>query len=537
MVGKLLARLERAFRSGPDTRGNPSSDGTAARGHTIVLGWSPQTVTVVSELLTSGDHSRPAVYVMGDVNERTMEASIRQQIPADTPSSLVCRSGRPTDSFEIDRLDPLHARSILVMPGEDVDADAHVLRTILALANSALRQKASYHVIAVLRDPRHAAITHATTSGLDIEVVVVDELIARMMAQCCLHPKLLPVFEELLTYAGNEIYISPEDRLSGLTFGDAMYCYESSIPLGLRFANGDLRVHPVMYAPISDGDQIIAVSADANAVNVRLTEGATIDEKALEVRRVPAAMSCRILIVGYNRRAWLLIKQLDGLVAAGSELKIAVEKPADMRGIPYLSGSLMNLTLMVEQRDTSDPHVLDSLVSEHYDHIVVLLSTDFYGAGDANARTVAIVRHIRDGAWRSDRPFTLMGEIWGSSKEGTHVALPESDGLLEIDRMVSLMVSQVSESRERSRVFEQLFDAGGPLFCFRPAASYVSLNRPVSFYTVVEAARRRGEVAVGYWIRSNRNAHGDCRAVLNPVKTRSVAFTSDDEILVLARHG
>jgi hypothetical protein len=71
---------------------------------------------------------------------------------------------------------------------------------------------------------------------------------------------------------------------------------------------------------------------------------------------------------------------------------------------------------------------------------------------------------------------------------------------------------------------KQLFDAGGPLFCFRPAASYVSLNRAASFYSVVEAARRRGEVAVGYWIRSNRNAHGDCRAVLNPAKTRSLAL-------------
>lgn len=44
---------------------------------------------------------------------------------------------------------------------------------------------------------------------------------------------------------------------------------------------------------------------------------------------------------------------------------------------------------------------------------------------------------------------------------------------LEIDWIISLMVRQVSDSRERSRVFEQLFDDGGPLFCFGAAASYV----------------------------------------------------------------
>ncbi len=182
--------------------------------------------------------------------------------------------------------------------------------------------------------------------------------------------------------------------------------------------------------------------------------------------------------------------------------------------------------------------MLDALVAEHYDHILVLLrTTDFSGAGDANARTIAIVRHLRDAAWRSNRPFSVVGEIWDCDDEAIRVSTPESDALLEINRIVSLTVSQVSDSRERSRVFEQIFDTGGPLFRFRPASAYVSLNHPVSFYTVVEAARRRGEVAIGYWLRSNRNARGDGRAVLNPVKTRSVAFTSEDEILVLARQG
>jgi hypothetical protein len=537
MVRKLWAGLDRVFRTGPGAREHSQCVEAAQRGHTIVLGWSSQTATIVSELLTSSGHPRPAVFVMADRNERVMDASIRQRVSGDTGAALLCVSGHPTESDDIDRLGPQHASSILVLPGEEADADAEVLQTILAVANSALRHHTTYHVVAVLQDPNHAAVAQATASGLDIEVVTVDDLIGRVMAQCCLEPKLLPVFEELLTYAGNEIYISPESRLAGSTFGDALYCYETSSPLGLRLANGDVRVCPALYTAISEGDQIIAVSADDNTINVRLTEDATIDEHDLETRRVPAPAPCRILIVGYNRRAWQLIKQLDRLVANGSELKLVVEASVDLNIIRYLERSVTNLQVVVEHRRTSDPHVLDGLLAEHYDHVVVLLRTDVYGAEDAVARTVAIMRHMRDAAWRSNRPFSLMGEISDVEHDGLPVSIPESDGLLKIDRMVSLLVSQVSDSRERSQVFEQLFDASGPRFCFRPATAYVKSNRAVSFYTVVEAARRRGEVAVGYWTSSNRSARADGRAVLNPLKTQPITFTDQDAILVLARQG
>jgi hypothetical protein len=57
----------------------------------------------------------------------------------------------------------------------------------------------------------------------------------------------------------------------------------------------------------------------------------------------------------------------------------------------------------------------------------------------------------------------------------------------------------------------------------------------VNFYTVVEAARRRNEVAIGY--RRKAHALDATKAygvVLNPVKSERVTFAEGDRIVVLA---
>ena len=56
----------------------------------------------------------------------------------------------------------------------------------------------------------------------------------------------------------------------------------------------------------------------------------------------------------------------------------------------------------------------------------------------------------------------------------------------------------------------------------RPAGDYIELGRPVNFYTVAEAGRRRGEVAIGY--RRSRKGEADSRGlggvVVNPASRR-----------------
>jgi hypothetical protein len=91
--------------------------------------------------------------------------------------------------------------------------------------------------------------------------------------------------------------------------------------------------------------------------------------------------------------------------------------------------------------------------------------------------------------------------------------------------------------RERalSEVFAQLFSAEGSEIYLRPAAEYVRSGAEVSFATVVEAARRRGECAIGYreTVEAGEAAAGFGVRV-NPPKSELFQVAPGDRVIVLA---
>src|SRR5436190_16525664 len=74
----------------------------------------------------------------------------------------------------------------------------------------------------------------------------------------------------------------------------------------------------------------------------------------------------------------------------------------------------------------------------------------------------------------------------------------QADDFIVSDKLVSLMLSQISENKELNALFADLFRDEGSEIYLKPAKNYVNPGQAVNFYTVVEAARRRNEVAIGY---------------------------------------
>ena len=111
----------------------------------------------------------------------------------------------------------------------------------------------------------------------------------------------------------------------------------------------------------------------------------------------------------------------------------------------------------------------------------------------------------------------------------------QADDFIVSDKLVSLLLAQVSENKAVNAVFADLFDPEGVEIYLKPAADYVALGVGVNFYTVIEAARRHSEVALGYrleaWNDDKARAYG---VVLSPKKSEIVTFSKDDRIVVLA---
>jgi hypothetical protein len=204
--------------------------------------------------------------------------------------------------------------------------------------------------------------------------------------------------------------------------------------------------------------------------------------------------------------------------------------------------TFQNLRVYFRPGDTSDREVLDGLQVETYDHIIVL--SDVHQNGHANgngmdpqqadARTLITLLHLRDIADRLNQDFSIVSEMLDIRNRELADAT-RADDFIVSDKLISLLLSQVSENRELAAVFTELFSPIGSEIYLKPAGDYVQPGRPVDFYTVLESARRQGQVAIGYRLCSQAFDHDAAYGVkLNPRKGDRIALGAEDKVIVLA---
>jgi hypothetical protein len=277
---------------------------------------------------------------------------------------------------------------------------------------------------------------------------------------------------------------------------------------------------------------LILIAEDDSAIALCENAGPEIDAGVIRKPRPRTEKSERTLILGWNDRAPTMIAHLDRYVPPGSE--VTVVAPEGARPTTRFD-ELAHQTVDVRTGNTSDRRTLDGLGVSSYDHVIVLsYSDDESGGDDADSRTLVSLLHLREIAERSDRSFSIVSEMLDDrNRELAEIA--RADDFIVSDRLVSLMMCQVSENKEYAAVFEELIDPDGSEIYLKPADEYVEPGVPLSFYIVVEAARRRGEIAVGYRVKAEA---GDPRKFygvrLNPAKSQRIEFAEGDKIIVLA---
>jgi ion channel POLLUX/CASTOR len=166
--------------------------------------------------------------------------------------------------------------------------------------------------------------------------------------------------------------------------------------------------------------------------------------------------------------------------------------------------------------------------------VIVLSYSDTKEVQEADACTLMTLLHLRDIAERSHTEMSLVSEML-DVQNCTLAEVTHANDFIVSKKLISLIITQVSENKALNAVFTEIFDPDGSEIYLKPASQYVQLNTPVNFYTVVEAAARRGEIAIGYRLKaSSEDAEKSYGVTLNPNKAEKVHFSKDDCIVVLS---
>jgi len=243
-------------------------------GHILILGWSSRIPAIIEELVLANESETSArVVIASNLEFDELESNVKRLIGSTSGTKLFIRS-RKIDSREtFENLNVAGARRVIVL-GDEAGGRVQLerLKTTIALYNYFDNLKTQAPGILVEADDDEEARCVTLGSKNRAIPVVVSDLPARLIVETVFQSNLPAVYEELLSFEGNEIYITDQATvfsLAGVTFWDALQRFSSCVPIGIvRATDNAVMINPSPESVLGAGDRLVIVAEDDSLIRV-----------------------------------------------------------------------------------------------------------------------------------------------------------------------------------------------------------------------------------------------------------------------------
>jgi len=517
-------------------------------GHTVVLGWNDRLVEILEELAIANESQHdPMVVVLAELDKETMDDHLAQYLGDMKNTVVLTRSGSTSSLIDLDVVSVDSCRSAIVLARcspTDSDSDLHdsdisVIKSVLALVASQ-GDGAAVPVVAELFSPRHRRIAKGIAKGA-VTVVDADDILAKILVQTSRSLGVAQVYDEMLSFDGAELYFYRAAWPDDLSFGDAAMRFRDGVPVGVRRASGALEMNPSRHSRVYAGDDLVMLAGDDSTIHFEATPVTAQHPIGLS-GHPQELLPERQLLVGWTRKAPTIVREYAEYVAPGSEMQVLLRGEADgaREEIERLDREIDNLSLSILEGDPLHSDVLMDTDPYSYDEIILLSQHGSASGNDerTDAETIIILLLLREVLGQIDdsrRQPKLITEVLDSGNQ----ALVTQTGVYDFvvsNRLVSLLLAQLSEDPDKEQVFDRLFsEAGAEVYC-KPLSLYRdSLPLQATFADLMWLAAEREETAIGVKIGALEadasQRYGIC---LIPPKDKVFTLGDDDALIVLA---
>ncbi|MEU5973088.1 CASTOR/POLLUX-related putative ion channel [Streptomyces globisporus] len=500
--------------------------------HVLVLGWSDQVTTVVGELIAAQAPRRPrAIVLLADRDKAEMEEALAARVGLAARGRIVCRSGPPSDPDVLALVSPRSASTVVVLPSAGPTADAEVLRILLALRAVIGGYTDGPPVLAAVRDDRYRAPARLAAGPLGT-VLEADTVTARLIAQCVGRPGLSLVLRDLLDFAGDEFHLTDATAFQDGPFGATLLYHPNSCVVGLLTPDGRTLLNPAADTPVLPGSRLIVLARDDDSTRVEDCRH-LVDVSAIATARSEPAAPSRLLLLGWNRRAPLVLEQLRSTARPGSVVDVVADNAVPGPREPEADRPARH-DVRFRSLPLSRPEVLLDLDLDPYDGVIVLGPDQGEGCDHPDDWTLVTLLAVRLLEQRTGRETRIVTELVDDRNRPLAPVNSGSDVIVS-GMLVGLLMAQITQNRHLASVFEELFAADGNSVCLRPAYAYIREGAEATFADVVAAAQMRGECAIGYRRQDIANTGSDDHGIkLNPSKAVRRVWYAEDQIVVIA---
>ncbi len=497
-------------------------------GQTVIIGFNDNLYILLDALIeANSNHKHQCIVVAGTEDVETMDSEIKTHIADFKTTHVIVKSGKLAEEYLFDRAGVSNARSVIV----NLDDDREAVKVILAL-NHYLKTHSplfkSEHIVAVLHEKKYVDAAKIA-GGERLDVIYASDAISRIIAHTCSESGLSNVMTELFDYEGDELYFEEVPECTGKTFSEILNLFPKQVVFGIEDEKGP-HLNPPMNTKVKEGDRIILMEEDDGEFSVS-EEAVHVEKDLIEKHpRRDLQKDAGLMVVGTNGELPAILEEYDQFVPEGTRVRVLLKgTEADS-----LSGiSFHHISLKEIKSEYPDRNVLEGYLDA--DTRNVLLLTDYTSDADtADAETLLNLINVSAIEKERETPFFITSEIRKSANQKLASLIGVDDFIIG-SNIVGMIAAQVSENRELLPLFHEILTEEGSEIYMKPAFLYVKTNTDVNFYTVTEAAARRGEIAIGYkkFSREERKQ----LIVTNPEKGEAVNFSDEDMVIVIAEDG
>ena len=486
------------------------------RDHTLILGWSSATESLIEELGEANrSRHRPSVVILSESDPADVRDRLAEVIRRHSHQRVFVRAGNPSNLANLLSVSAESARAIVALHGHIDKADAENVRNTLAVVNELPNFKGA--IVTQVTDRSLADALREATMGR-ATVISKKEVMTKVASQVCKTTGLARIYEDLLDFDGSEIYIKHEPRLEGKTFATAALSYENSIPIGVLTGNGSVELCPSWGRVLRESDQIIGIAEDDSTFVLveTLHEAPTIENRPpLE------AEPRRILVIGWSEIASGLVENLLNSLPQGSSITVS----APNFEIDKWSSAFSNVRHLLEDIDRMSG--LSRLVNgDQYDNIVLLCSRDRSIVEDdgINLMRLLELRQLLDDPNCRSAGANVVTELRDVSD--VEIAGASGDDFVVSDRISSLLMAQLAEDPLLETVLDEILNVDGVEIITIPA-SRLSDQAQETFSSI-----RKSGMPYGAVIGTVAPGRG---GLLNPSGDLLVDIAGGDAVVVMRR--
>jgi voltage-gated potassium channel Kch len=491
--------------------------------HTVILGWSESIFTIISELtLATESRDDAVVVILADRDKVDMEDELKVKVPERRGTKVIVRSGSPMDIDDLRLSSHDTARSVILLAPDSDDPDSEVIKTLLALTHEGNNGP---RIVAEIQDPENIEAAQLVGTGRTT-LLDIRETVAKLVVQTSRQSGAAAVYTELFDYEGDEFYFFENHGLAGSTYAEALQAFEAASVVGL-IDDGVSKLNPPPATVITADQTLIVVVEDDSVLE---GQSRSLTEPALNMlgQQVSSdAQPTQALLIGWNDRAPIVVRELDRYATPGSTLTVLTTY-----GEPALP-PMTNLAVTVVKAPSTSRAVLNEHVLAELDQIIVLCYDRDLDIQTADSRTLVTLLHVRDILGKVGSDVPVVSEML-DDRNRVLASVADVDDVVVSGEIVSLVVTQLSEDGRLESVFKELLGSEGSEIYLRPADWYVQPGDDVSWATVVAGAARRNETAIG--LKSEMLADPGMKfgVVVNPPKSQTYTISAGDAVVVLA---